>query len=153
VPGADAEPAPYAFAARRVHDLGPAPGVLHDADVADPDAMGEPRAQRLDDRLFRGEAHREKAVDTLGFGELRTLGGQQQPRDEMLAVFLVDLPDPGGLEHVDADAEDHRRAPVMSAFMSRTARSRPVKIARAMMQWPMLSSTISGMAATGCTLS
>ena len=40
----------------------------------------------------------------------------------------------------------------ISAFMSRTAASSPVNIARATMQWPMLSSTISAIAATGVTL-
>ena len=41
VPAADAELAPHLLAARRIDHLGRAPGVLHDADVADPDAMRE----------------------------------------------------------------------------------------------------------------
>jgi len=74
------------------------------------------------------------------------------PIDEVLTELREDLGYARGFEHVDADAEDHRRAPIISAFMSRTAASSPVKIARPMMQWPMLSSTISAIEATGMTL-
>jgi len=53
----------------------------------------------------------------------------------------------------DVEDEDvHLRAAVISAFISRTASPRPVNSARATIAWPMFSSTISWMAATGCTL-
>ena len=83
---------------------------------------------------------------------LRTLGRQQQAVDEVIAEPVIHFLDTRGLEHVDADAEDHRRAPTISFFMSRTALSSPAKMARPMMQWPMLSSTISEIEATGTTL-
>ena len=57
-----------------------------------------------------------------------------------------------GFEHIDTDSENHWRAATISAFISRTAGARPSNTARAMMACPMLSSTISWMAATGCTL-
>ncbi len=53
------------------------------------------------------------------------------------------------------DVEDenvHTRAANINAFMSRTALCSPVKIARAMIAWPIFNSTISRIAATGCTL-
>jgi hypothetical protein len=46
---------------------------------------------------------------------------------------------------------DYARS-LMSRFMSRTACSSPTMIARAMMLWPMFSSHMLGMAATGRTL-
>src|ERR1700684_4313851 len=47
----------------------------------------------------------------------------------------------------------HRpRADTMSERISRTAAGSPSNSARAMMAWPILSSTISPIAATGCTL-
>jgi hypothetical protein len=106
----------------------------------------------LHDGLLGREAHGEKALFSFGFAELLALLRQQQPVEEVLAEPVVHLLDARGFEHVDADPEDHRRAPCISTFMSRTAASRPVKMARPMMQWPMLSSTISGIAATGITL-
>ena len=149
---ADTQRAAHFLAARRISDFGLAPCVLHHADVADPDAVRETRAHGLDDGFLGGEPHGDESLGPLRPAELRTLGRHEQAVDEMIAKPPQDLLDARGLEHVDADAEDHRRAPIMSAFMSRTAASRPVKMARAMMQWPMLSSTISEMAATGPTL-
>ncbi len=55
-----------------------------------------------------------------------------------------------GLDVEDQDI--HTRAASINAFMSRTALGSPLKIARATMAWPMFNSTISRMAATGCTL-
>ncbi len=114
--------------------------------------MREARAHGLDDGLLGRETHRQKPFGSPRFAQLRALGRHQQAFDEMVAVLVVELLDASGFEHVDADAEDHRRAPSISAFMSPTARSSPVKMARATMQWPMLSSTISAIAATGITL-
>ena len=102
-----------------------------------------PGAHRLDDGLLGGKTHRQKPLGSPCFAELLAFGRHQQPLDEAIAVLVVEPLHARGLEHVDADAEDHRRAPSIRAFMSRTARSRPIKIARATMQWPMLSSTIS----------
>ena len=108
---------------------------------------------RLDDGLLGGETHGEKALGALRFGKLRAFRRHEQAVDEMLAVlarrrFLTRAASSTSTPMPKIIA----RAPSISAFMSRTAASRPVKIARAMMQWPMLSSTISGIAATGCTL-
>ena len=75
----------------------------------------------------------------------------------MLAEALVEPLDALELHDVGADAEDHApalapRASTISALHLATARAMPSITARATIAWPMLSSTISGIAATGCTL-
>ena len=65
---------------------------------------------------------------------------------------LQGLVDALRLENIDANSKNHSRAATIRAFISRTATARPSNTAREMMEWPMLSSTISRMAATGCTL-
>ena len=65
---------------------------------------------------------------------------------------VEDAGDAPDLHHVHAEAEDHGRAWRSRAFISRTARSMPTSTAWATMAWPMLSSSISAMAATGRTL-
>ena len=111
----------------------------------------KPVPMRLDDRFLGGKAHGEKALRPLRELQLRPLRGssrcsmKREPKRSSVACDAL------GLEHVHADAKDHARAASISAFISRTARARPTNSARAMMAWPMLSSTISGSAATGCT--
>jgi hypothetical protein len=84
---------------------------------------------------------------------LGLLLGQQQAAHEVLAEALQRRFDPVEAHDVRADAEDHcRRASVIRRFISITAVDSPSKIARATMAWPMFSSTISGMRATGWTL-
>ena len=152
VPGADAELAAQALAARRVDHLGLAPVVLHHADIADPHAVRKAGAHGLDDRLLGGEAHGEEALRPRGARQLRLLVRQQQPVDEVLAETRQRALDARQLQHVDADAVDHPRARCICARISRTAAARPSNTAWAMMAWPMLSSMISGIAATGPTL-
>ena len=89
VPVADAELAAHLLAARRIDHFGPAPGVLHHAHVANPDAMREARAHGLDDGLLGGETHREKPFGSPRFAELRAFGRHQQAVDEMVAVLVV----------------------------------------------------------------
>src|ERR1700719_3085320 len=72
-------------------------------------------------------------------------------REEALAMLLVDALDAIDLEHIDADPVDHRAARINS-FMSRTALAKPSTMARATIACPILSSTISGMAAIGSAL-
>src|SRR5262249_6232279 len=139
-------------AALGVHHLGFTPRVLHDAHVADPHAVREARAHRLDDRLLGGEAHGEKTPGAGGARQLRPLLRHQQVLDEAGTEALEGLRDARGLEHVDADAEDHPRASVISLFISRIADGSPTNSACATIACPMLSSTISRTAATGCTL-
>ena len=62
---ADAEPAPDFLAARGIDHLGLAPGVLHDAHVANPDAMREACAHRLHDGFLRRESHRDESLRPL----------------------------------------------------------------------------------------
>jgi hypothetical protein len=150
VPRTDAQPATQALAPGRPDDLRLAPGVLHDADVADPHAVREAGAQRLDDRFLGSKAHRQEALGPARAGELRALGRQQQPLDEALAPALEGRMHAPRLQHIDADTVDHRAASI-AAFMARTAAGRPSNTARATIAWPILSSTMSRIAATGAT--
>ena len=95
--------------------------------------------------------HREEARGARGALELRALLGHEQMPHEPLAVLLEHALHALGFEHVDADAVNHRAARIRS-FMSRTAFGSPSNTARAMMAWPMFSSTISRIAAIGSTL-
>src|SRR5678816_1403920 len=156
VPFADAELIAPATAPLRPDDLGLAPRVWRDARVADPHAVREARAHRLDDRFLRGEAHREKARRTIVAPECGQLGGQQQPLHESLAVLLVHLADTLQLHHIGADAENHApalapRASTINRFISATARAMPSMSERATIACPMFSSTMSWIAAIGCT--
>ena len=124
--------------------------------------MGEAGAERLYDRLLCGKAHRQEPHRTPVAAEGAFLLGQQQPADEMLSMARIDRLDARKLHDVGAYAEDHqpaprgagrdRRASSISAFISLTAAAMPATIARATIACPMLSSTISSIAATGWTL-
>src|SRR5918994_2778779 len=157
VPFADAELFAHLPAALRPDDLGLAPRVRHDAAVADPHAMREAGAHRLDDRLLRREAHRQETHRTGVAPERFQLGGQQQTFHEPLAELLVHPADALQLHDVRTDAEDHApalgaRASTIRRFISDTARAMPSMSERATIACPMFSSTISRIAAIGCTL-
>src|SRR6185437_16287429 len=134
MPLADAQSLAQLLAARGEDDLWLTPVVLHHSDVAQPHAMGEAGAHRLDHRLLAREAHRQIPCRPLRALELRALLLHQQSRDEVLSEALVGLGHALRLEHVDADAEDHgprpartasaaaaKRAACISARISRTA--------------------------------
>ena len=139
-------------AALRVDDLRLPELVRHHADVAHPDAVREARAERLDDRFFRREPHREKAHGRFAFANSCELLVEQQPAREMLAEALPRLLDALRLQDVGADTENHERAATMSAFIFATAPAKPSNSACATIAWPMLSSTIERIAAIGATL-
>jgi hypothetical protein len=134
------------------HHLGLTPGVLHHPDIPDPNAVREARAHGFDNRLLGGKAHGNETLGPLRARELRLLFRQQQVIDETRAEFLQCAADALRLEHVHADTENHGRAATINCFMSRMAGASPSNTARAMMECPMLSSTMSRIAATGCTL-
>ena len=152
MPGADAEFPAQPLTARGVDDLRPAPLVLHYTNVANPHAVREARAHGLDHGFLGGKAHRQKPRRALRARELRALGGHQQTLDKVLAEASVGALDALLPQDVDADPVDHRRARCICACISRTAEPRPSNTAWAMIAWPMLSSVISAMAATGPTL-
>ena len=89
---------------------------------------------------------------------LRALLGHQQMLDDAHAEARMRLMHALRLQHVDADAEDHAepgecvRAASIRLFISRTAAASPSNSARAMIAWPMLSSSTWAIAATGATL-
>ncbi len=90
----------------------------------------------------------------LRLAEQLLFGRQQQTSNEVLAMTLERRFHARKLHDVGADAKDHlpSRPSIINRFISRTARGKPSNTARATMAWPILSSTISRMAATGCTL-
>src|SRR6185437_4220417 len=146
------QPPPHPLSPLRKHHLRLPPGVLHHPHIPDPDPVRKPRPHRLDDRLLGREAHRDEPLPPLRPGKLRLLLRHQQPFDEMRPEPLQRLPDPLHLEDIHPDPVDHARAAVISAFMSRTAAASPPNTARETIACPILSSTISATAATGCTL-
>src|SRR5271154_1755052 len=107
VRSADAELAAHALAARREYDIRPSPAVLHDANIADPDAVREAGAHGLDDRLLGGKARCEEPLRPGGARQLRQLLRQQQVIDQALAKARVTLVHALGAQHIDADAKDH----------------------------------------------
>ena len=58
---ADAQAVAHFGAALRIDHFRLAPGVLHDAHVADPHAVRKARAHALDDGFLGGKAHGQKA--------------------------------------------------------------------------------------------
>ena len=114
--------------------------------------MGKARAHGLDHRFLGGETHRDEPLWPRGARQLRPLVRHQQPVDEVIAETRQRALDARELQDVDADAVDHPRARCICARISRTAAASPSNTAWAMMAWPMLSSVISGVAATGPTL-
>src|SRR4051812_25743320 len=109
------------------------------------------RADRLRERLLRGPALGEVPRLVLGPVEARALLRGEDAVDEPLAVALEHLANAIDRHDVGSDPDDHR-APVMSAFISRTASRSPTNTARLTIAWPMCSSRMPGSAATGSTL-
>src|SRR3979490_3397647 len=80
-------------------------------------------------------------------------------RQKALTVLLINALDAIHLEHVDPDPVNHGPRAIgsppyalaarINPFISRTALARPSVMERAPIAWPMLSSPISGLAASG----
>src|SRR5690606_32238343 len=104
---ADAELLAHRASPVGVDDLRLTERVRDRADVADPDAVREPRAHRLHDRLLRREAHREKAHGPLRIDEETILLIHQHPASERIAVALIDALDARELHDIRSDSEDH----------------------------------------------
>src|SRR5687767_15144734 len=93
VPFADSELPAHRAAALRIDDLRLAELVGHHADIADPDAIREARAERFDDRFLRGEPHSEEAHGPFRLREQGKLFVEQQAARKMLAEPLPRLLD------------------------------------------------------------
>ncbi len=120
--------------------------------------VGPAHAGRRPQRLGRGLLGREAggvAAGPVGGAVAEgPLARGEDPGQEALRPRrrpVQDAGQPRDLHQVEPQAQDHDRACRSSSFISRTARSNPTMTARATMEWPMLSSSISGMAATGST--
>ena len=110
--------------------------------------MSEAGTHRLDCGLLAGKSHGEEANRPFAAVEVCPLLRHQQPVHETLAETFVGALHAGDLDDVCADTENHRvLASFMRRFISATAAFIPSKTERATMEWPMLSSTISGIAA------
>src|SRR5665213_288415 len=144
------------------HQGRPAARQIDHAKIPPIDAPAEPGAERLGAGLLGGEAL-GIAGDSVGarVGTL-ALDGGKDAFEEALAIALDGALDPPDVDEIAAEAEDHQalRAPWLSARalfinarMRFTALSRPLKIASPTRKWPMLSSTIVGMAAIAPTVS
>src|SRR4051812_21057781 len=102
---------------------------------------------------------RSKALGQRAGGGVRAGGGfapfclGKHTVEEPVAPAVERILDALDVAQVRADADDHRRASSISSRIRRTLASRPVKIASPTRKWPMLSSTICGIAAMGTTLS
>jgi adenosylmethionine-8-amino-7-oxononanoate aminotransferase len=104
--------------------------------------------------FFGGKALGQQSGRVAAGLPVRPFGRRQDAAGKALAVAVQRRAHAGDVHQVGANAQNHavRRASTISAFISRTARSKPVNSAWATMAWPMFSSRISAMAATGCTL-
>src|SRR5690606_9853008 len=108
--------------------------VVSHADIAQPQTAHEAGAERLRGRLLRGEAAREEMRGPEAAAEIFELGGREHPRGETLAETVEAALHALDPHDIRADAVDHRpRASRIRRFISRTAASRPLNTARAMM--------------------
>src|SRR5262249_33837961 len=131
---------------------GLARAILHRANAPQRHRIAEAGSHRLGKRFLRCKAVGE-IVDRPDALEIRRpFDRRQHAPGEALAVALDEPRHPLRLDHVDADAVDHR-GPAISAFISRTAWGRPTKTACATMACPMLSSRIPGTPAIAPTFS
>ncbi len=138
---------------RRVLERGPAQRIMADRDVVQGCRVAQPQAEGLAQRLLGGETLGEEGggpgrgavVDQLAVGQ--ELFRRALPVARQQALHALDGDDIG------ADPGDQAWRPSrINRFMRRTASSQPRKRASATMAWPILSSAISRMAATGLTL-
>src|ERR671929_1972789 len=138
------------------HQRGPARGQIHDAHVAEEDAAAEARAERLGTGLLGGEAlgvGRGPRGARLGLAPLRR---REDAVREALAVALEHALDPPDVHEIAAEADDHDTATgILASSMRRricrTLSAKPTKSASPTRKWPILSSSISGIAATSRT--
>src|SRR5579885_1009114 len=131
------------------------------AEIAPEHALAKPGAERLRARLLRGESlgiARRPLRPAVG---ACPLGGGEDALEEALAEALDRALDAADVDEIAADADDHRPAPAralarasrISARIRRTAACIPPKFALPIMKWPIWSSTMVGIAATGPTVS
>ncbi len=108
---------------------------------------------------FSSNAFNFEENSSTGFpdGRFRThtpcqFAGAWMPLPSALVNASLRLLDPQDLDHVGADAVDHRAAWTMRLFISRTASRMPTKRARLTMACPICSSLSPCRRATGSTL-
>ena len=127
-------------------------GQVDHAHVAPEDALAKTRAERLGAGFLGGEAPGvARRAQAPAVGPLALRLGEHAP-GEALAEPLQRALDPGDVDQVAAEPDDHR-ARSMAARIRRTVSTRPTKIASPTRKWPILSSATVGIAATGPTLS
>ena len=117
--------------------------------------MRKPGSHGFDCRLFSGEPHGKKPHGIVSPSVQLELLFHENTAREMIAETLVDPVYAAQLDDVRTNAENHEapspRASRINRRISRTAVPRPSNTARAMIAWPIFSSTISGMRAIAFT--
>src|SRR6185312_1598440 len=144
------------------HQRRPPGRQIDDADIAPEHAVAKAGAERLGARLLGGIAlgvARRAVGPVIGAPALLR---REDALEETLAEALDGALDAADIDEVAAEAEDHQalrspcavaRALSMAARIRLMALSRPLKIASPTRKWPILSSTMVGMAATPATVS
>lgn len=103
----------------------------------------------LGERFFGGETFCQKTARICLGRIFKLFRGGENARGECFTMTFDRRLDARHADNVGTDADDHA---VSNAFILRTAASSPIKTASAMMAWPMLSSTMWGIATMGRTL-
>ena len=138
----------------RLHDLLPSAGIPHPPSVAVRprerlEAGGRPGDRLLAGHERRASQHARGAEEVLGGRPVGTTHDGLEPVEAFPGLEREEI---GGGERVGHEPERYQRlAPRTKCAISSTAMRIPTITARLTMLWPMLSSSISGMAATGTT--
>jgi len=139
-------------------DAGPARRGVGRFDLLPRHAAAPTGAQRFEERLLDGEPAGQVQIRIAKLEAVGPLDRREDPCDESFSPACDRRLDSCALDNIGADSQNRRRRRpaartgyLTSSFISVTARSMPICTARVTMEWPMLNSTISFMAATRLT--
>lgn len=131
-----------------------ATGFAADLDIAPIDVLGKSGSESFRDGFLGSEAGSEMRGRISHRATIFDLAGLIDAIQKTLAVTPNQTGDPCVLDHVDPNAKYcHCFAETSFCTISRTAFSRPTKIARETIEWPMLNSFQSAIESSGCTFS
>src|SRR6266849_3711928 len=149
----DAEPLQVPLHVRARFDAGLSLRVARDGDAVPREGRMNAGADRLGERLLRGETLRQVPGLVLRALEAASLLGREDPLHEALSEALEASLDALHGTHVSADSHDHLGplAVIIRYFISRTASRMPTKTARLTIACPMCSSRTPASAAIGST--
>src|SRR3974390_2087504 len=124
--------------------------VVDDLHVVPGNAVTQTASQGLQKRFLGCEAGGITRSRILAGAAPVAFSPVEEPCNDPQVALFQKTPEPGDLHRIDADAEDH--AYLINSTMSRTALSRPTSIAREMIEWPMLYSSMPPRAAIALML-